>query len=274
MTMKGWLQMKATCIALDLDGTLLTDKHIINEKTKLVLKELNQAGIHIVLATGRSPLSCYEIMKDLGLHGPVIAYNGGIIVDSQSKEIFQGYHFDVKEIYPFVQLARNKQLDFHVSTATAILVENHSMIVSDERYKGRYIEAFRVGDVLEIKENIYKMCIIGDVDTMDELETQLPFINTKLNFTRSAIDTIDIIHPNVNKGFALRKLANQLGISMSEVVAFGNYYNDIEMLQAAGIGVAMANAPIEIQMLADRVTSSNNEDGVAKMLDKLFVTKC
>lgn len=261
--------MLAKCIALDLDGTLLTDSHTITPLTKQLLRECKKQGVLIVLATGRSSLSCMEIMDDLGFSGPVIAYNGGLTFHSASKQILQENSFFIDEIVPFVKLARKEKVEFHVSTAYSILVE-HEKLATDERYNGKYIQAKQVEDVLQLEEKIYKMSLTGSKEKMNVVQRQMNFVNEKLEVIRSADRTIDIVHVNTNKGSALKKLAYSYQLSMEEVVSFGNYYNDTELLIEAGLGIAMENAPNEIKLISDRVTLSNNDNGVAVILEELL----
>jgi hypothetical protein len=113
-----------------------------------------------------------------------------------------------------------------------------------------------------------KICIFGSDEQMDQVERDWPDDQQALRFLRSGDCFVDVMRPDVSKGIALMKLAEIWQVDRSEILAMGNYYNDIEMLRFAGIGIAVANSPDEVKQAADEVTVSNNEDAVHVALSK------
>ena len=130
------------------------------------------------------------------------------------------------------------------------------------------IEPLWVPDLADVNHRLVKMTIFGSSAEMDQAERDWPTLHCPLSIIRSGERFIDIMHPQASKGNALRKLAEEMGVDRTQVMAVGNYYNDLGMLEFAGLGVAMANAPEDLKRKADAVTLNNNEDGVAHALHR------
>lgn len=253
-------------IALDVDGTLITDDHQVTEATKKAVRAVHEQGAHIVLCTGRAPFSTIPILKELGLSGIAITHNGGAIIDSTDNKVLHQFAYPIKDVEQIVHYCRAHGIHYDVNAANDLYVE-HLTEESREMYRKFYAEPIETKDALELDIEVVKFCIFAEGAVLDQFTIDWPnFGNPDVQMIRSGEYFIDIMHPRANKGNALRVLAERLNIPSERVLAIGNYFNDVEMMEFAGLGIAMANSPDEVKAKADAVTASNNEDGVSQAL--------
>lgn len=256
-------------IAIDVDGTLLNDNYSISVRTKAAIKQAQDIGVKIVLATGRGPTSCIPIVEELQLKDPLITHNGAVIVDPTSQKLTFEIGFSTEELRPILTYCRSKNLHFDVNTAFEMHVEQVSS-EAEFMYEKFYMQPKRWQDVSLLEGQIVKFSIFAEEAKLDVAFDELTSLCKDWRMIRSGEMFIDIIHPHATKGYSLQYLLDSYGIDFKDVIAFGNYFNDLEMIQLAGLGVAMDNSPEQVKELADRVTSSNNEDGVAVLLEEIF----
>lgn len=254
-------------IALDVDGTLLTDDHQLTPATKDALNRVRQLGAHIVLCTGRSPSITMPIMEELGLEGLMITHNGAATVDVSDNRVLHRYSFALEEVRPVLDYCRREGIHFDLNTEFHLYVEELSEEAL-ETYRKYGLEPTRVDDIAAVGNTFLKSTLAAPPEKLDQLERDWPTLGCSLNMLRSDAVFIDLMHPDANKGNALKQLADILGIRREEVLAIGNYFNDIDMIRFAGTGIAMGNSPEEVRRAADDVTLSNSEDGVAVALYK------
>lgn len=265
-------KLPISMIALDVDGTLLTDDFTISDRTKRIIQQAQAQNIKIILATGRNPRSCYPIMEELNLVSPMITHNGAVIVDSVTKNVTNVLGFTVQDMQEIIHYCRKHHLHFDLNGAFEMYVESFTP-AAKEMYAKFHMTPLKVEDIFNLEEVLVKLTIFAEEKQLNEVYFQLKEICSQWRIIRSGEYFIDIMHPQATKGAALRHILKEEQIHPEELVAFGNYYNDIEMLQMAGLGVAMDNSPVEVKQLADRITTSNNEDGVAVVLEELLKDK-
>ncbi len=263
--------MRYDLIALDVDGTLITDEYKVTDRTKDAVRRAAEQGARIVLCTGRGAVSTLPLLEELGLSGTVITHNGASTIDSVTRTTIHEFSYPVSEVETAIRYCRRHGIHFDVNTAFELYVD----AIDDEVrsiYAKYYATPIEVGDVLQVKEPIAKFCIAARAHEMEQLMADWTDIgNDRLRLIRSGNYYLDIIHPMANKGNALKALADKLDIPAERVLAIGNYDNDIEMLEFAGLGIAMDNSPDEVKRCADTVTLSNNEEGVALALEKYCI---
>jgi len=271
--------MKKYLIALDLDGTLLEDWETINEETVQYLKELQEEGHKIVVATGRPFRSSEMFHKKLGLDTPLINYNGGLVT-SKSDPNFTPYSLTVN---------REKVLD--VFEKNKEFIHNAFGEVGDDIYLLHDTEEIRpllhyfngaqlfVGPFNEILNDDTNGFIIvankGDGQYIEDyINSTYPGDVLCRNWGNEYRFIIEMFTADTNKGKALEYVSNYLGFDQEDVIAIGDAHNDIELLQYAGHGVAMKNAHDSLLEVADDVTLfSNKENGVMKYLQKYLANK-
>lgn len=261
-------------LAIDLDGTLLTPlphKHI-TPRTYKALRQAVDAGMVIVIATGQTLAVLQNVCAKLSLSAPQIIENGAIIADIHSGAIFHEQFIPPALILPALDALRTLGLYRAYHTL-------HRVYVDKDTPRARSWYRPPVAPVIEVEDvaSLYPLsCIkvagIGEENRLREKRRELERIFVgKLYVAQSSFDIIELLHPEVSKGKALSVIAKDLHIKPEEIAAFGDNHNDIGMLQLAGLGVAMGNAPEEVKMIADYVTLSNAEDGVAVVIEDLIL---
>ncbi|TXK86017.1 Cof-type HAD-IIB family hydrolase [Paenibacillus sp. N3.4] len=263
--------MKFKLIALDVDGTLLNDDHELTERTIETIQEVHDQGCHIVLCTGRAPASTLPILQQLGLEGTMITHNGAATVhaDERGQSLVNEFSFTLSEIQPMLDYVRREGIHFDVCTSFNMYIERIGEY-EKEMYKKFLISPKLVTDVSELGLPIVKFTLFGQPDVLDRVqkEWEEQKLYGHLRMIRSGDLFIDVMSAEANKGNALKALAATLEVNPTEIMAIGNYYNDLEMMAFAGLGIAVANSPEDVRNAADALTSSNNNEGVHEALSK------
>ncbi|MEK6189477.1 MAG: Cof-type HAD-IIB family hydrolase [Carnobacterium alterfunditum] len=256
-------------IAIDMDGTLLNEHHLVTDKVKKAIKEASDAGIKIVLCTGRPVQAVYEYLKELEMpqdeEDYVISLNGTVVQKTTTWEIVYSHELDHKHLVAAEQLSRSFEMNF------TYFDENNYYYTGEPTEMMRYdvnllgMEAKH----LPIKEipkemKVFKAMYVAEATELDRLSASLPsFISENFYPIRSLSYVLELLPQKANKGEALTGLAEKLGFSMDEVMAIGDGENDLDMMKVAGTSIAMGNAVDSIMESATHVTKSNQEDGVA-----------
>lgn len=262
--------MKYKLIALDVDGTLLNDNHELSEQTKKTIQEVSRSGAEIVLCTGRGPQNSIPFMEQIGLTGYVISHNGAATVDVVTKEVVHQFAMDTKALLPYMDYFRKQRVHFDVNTAFHMYVDNVEGMAVEVRsmYENFLMLPVNLPPLEEFTEPVVKVTAFDHADVLDKVHEEIGKWTPEFNILRSGEYFVDLMHPDASKGNALKQLAERRGVRQDEILAIGNYYNDITMLTFAGLGIAMDNSPLEVKAAADALTLSNNEDGVHAALLK------
>ena len=269
--------MKISCCFFDLDGTLLTSENHISERDKKTLKRLNDEGVHIVIATGRTDLHILRYLHELDISAPVIACNGGLISNPVTKEIIHRSFLNPDDAESIVTAMLEEGRDFILySPEYVYYVPESRRVQVFIDYNESVRSEFKV-PILPLSElpvsapysNILKMLVYDDKALIPEIERRFNQNNT-LTIVSSGKNLIDIMPANTSKGNAIKIVANHLGIPINETVAFGDSPNDESMLRAAGFSVAMGNAEKEIKDICDFVTKTNDDYGITFALEHIL----
>jgi Cof subfamily protein (haloacid dehalogenase superfamily) len=257
--------MKFKLLALDVDGTLINDDHLVTEPTREAVREMHRAGATVVLCTGRGANSAAPVLAQLGLEGVMITHNGAVVLDYEKREVLYSLTIEFADIRPVLNYCREKGIHFDLNTPYELYVDR---IPDDAKamYEMFGIVPRFIPDVEKLEEQVVKCTLFGSEEVLDQTEREWDSIGCPLQRSRSGLNFIDIMHPAATKGHALKQMCDDRGITAAEVMAIGNYYNDVEMLEWAGLGVAMLNSPEDVRQRADAVTGGNNEDGVAQAI--------
>lgn len=256
-------------IAIDVDGTLLNDDHEVSSLTLDVLQKAQELGCCIMLASGRGPQNGLPVMDQLGIEGWMITHNGAVTVDSKTKEVINRFPFSIEQVRSVIEYAREHRIHFDVCDDFDHFVEGMSDMAAG-MYRQFGIKPISIPTADDWKDPIVKLTLCGEAEQLDRVMEQFGDRFADLNVIRSGIQFIDISHGQASKGSALREVCKRYEISRDEVIAFGNYFNDVDMIQFAGLGVAMDNSPKGVKAAADRVAPSNNDNGVAKVLTEIL----
>jgi len=258
--------MKISMIALDVDGTLLNDDHEITPRVRKAVRAAAEQGVEIVICTGRGSTSALPVLQELGLKGTMITHNGASVVDSETREIICDTVISPELARRYVSFCREKGVHYDMNTAFDLYVEQLNK-ETEEMYHRMHASPLMRSKDEAYPEHLVKLSLFASKTMLDELEAEWSSWRHELQTIRSGDNFIDVQHLHASKGKALEQLASMRGIPREQILAIGNYYNDIGMIAYAGWGVAMDNSPSEVKAEADEVTVSNNEDGVAVVIE-------
>jgi Cof subfamily protein (haloacid dehalogenase superfamily) len=263
-------------VAIDLDDTLLRDDLTISQFSKDVLQEVREAGITVTLATWRMLPSARPYAEQLEFDVPLITYQGALVKNVFSGEVLYNCPLSQEISRIAIQYGRSKKIQANYYLEDKIYVER--VTEAGEHYEHLAgIPFTRVDDLEDLLEKglPYKMLLIDNENLIDQELAELREILYREGFdahlTKSKPSYLEVNHRLATKGVALSKLAEQLNISREQVMAFGDSFNDLEMLEYAGYGFAVANAHPEVRSHVQYITASNNEDGVALALREMVL---
>jgi Cof subfamily protein (haloacid dehalogenase superfamily) len=274
-------------LAIDVDGTLITDHGVITDTVYTALEKVVEAGWDIVIATGRTWYAAQKIVESLPFVHYALFSNGACIIDLRKSEIL---HLD--KIPPGMCL---KVIEI-VRTNGAIPVLYNSNIFSQSmfydtlenacEYFAWYLtndrRSVHIRDIREYVDDVMQIGMIERRDTIFRIKEALasypvavmtlPFESTHFGGKNHEYWFLQIMGENVSKNRALHLIAGWLGIPEGRIVAVGDNYNDADMISGADVGVAMGNAPEEIQRLARVVVATNNDSGLAEVVEKVVLS--
>lgn len=264
--------MKA--IALDLDGTLLNSEKEISVENREILKSLSEKGVEILIVTGRPYPTTKKIAQTLDFPVTIICYNGARVIDLKTDKVLFEELLSENDVSKIIDFCKENKKDLN-------LFQNDIWYVEDLESFGTqyYKKNSKLEPVLKSFESfkdfkMLKTIIIDENEKLNLVEKKLrEILHDSVYFTYSQDKYLEILNKLVNKGETLRGVLKEKGIEMSECIAFGDAQNDIEMLSAVGIGVAMGNAHESLKQSADYITDTNDNNGVAKFLKTILIKK-
>ncbi len=266
--------IKPHLIAVDLDGTLLTDNKIISSRTKLALQNEIKAGHHVVIATGRPYRASHMYYKELGLTTPIVNFNGAL-VHHPTSSTWGTFHspFDVKTA---------KQI---VDSSEGFTVKNILAEVMDDVYLHNHDEEMlnilttgntniKTGDLREILlHDPTSVLIHADEAHVADIRKHLSDVHAQVIDHRrwgAPWHVIEIVKSGLNKAVGLSRIAEHFQVPTERIIAFGDEDNDLEMIEYAGHGVAMGNAISQLQSISTFITKTNEDDGIAHYLEDVL----
>lgn len=269
-------------IACDLDETLLDSNHSVPERVRRAVAAARELGVRFVPATGRPFNSADDTLEDLGLLGApgeyVISFNGGVITENSDLRPLTSCQMDRDTAEALYQAGIERGLCIHVYTLEHVYLYNYW---SEER---RYIEGrMNIADteertldfLYERGEYVVKLLFMSlDMAELRRTEQELAEsgVSAGLDVVYSSNRYLEFNAPGINKGAGLLTLAERLGIPREETMAIGDNSNDVPMIRAAGIGVAVANASEEALAAADYVCEADNDaGGVAEAIERFVL---
>ena len=269
--------MNYKLIAVDLDGTLVRSDQSISLRTIDTLIRAQQAGVKVVVASGRPTFGttyAADILRLEELGGYVMSYNGGEIYDWQTKERLYAQTLNC-EIIPYLsKCAKEHGMAIMTYAGKEVLSEdpnNQYVQFSSMRNRMPIRPTNNFVDAAQ-KANVVKCVIVGDPTPLQNLEFIMrKDLEGKAGVFRSEPFFLEIVPSGIDKAKGLEFLLKHIGARREELLSFGDGYNDIPMLHFAGTGVAMGNAHEEIKNAADRITLSNDDDGLAIEIEKLIL---
>lgn len=232
-------------IALDMDGTLLNNQQEISEENRAAIAKAQEQGVHVVLSTGRSLLTCREYAQSLQLSSYLITVNGSEIWD-ESGQLVERKLIDASHIEKMWNLTQDHKLNFWAVTTDKVWRDEFPEdIASQEWLKFGY----------DIPDDALREEVLKQIAGISDFE-----------ISNSSLTNLEINALGINKAKGIMTVCDRLGISMDEVLAMGDSLNDMAMIEAAGCGIAMGNAQEAVKEATDWVTDTNVNSGVAKAI--------
>lgn len=265
-------------IALDLDGTLTNSEKNITPRTFDALMKAQREGVRLVLASGRPTFGIAALANQLQLAdygGYVLSYNGGRIIDWCEKTVIFSQVVDQKLVPILYDFAEKAQLPIVTYLPEAILASKNEgeYLAEEARINGMPVVVAQnfVEEAMQIAGGSTKFLIPGEPELLIQLESEMKAtLSEQMEVFRSAPFFLELPPKGIDKAQSLQRLLTHLGLERESLMAFGDGFNDLSMIQFAGQGVAMANAVEEVKSIADFVTTSNEEDGIAQALEQLL----
>ncbi|WP_210469610.1 Cof-type HAD-IIB family hydrolase [Sporosarcina sp. 6E9] len=271
--------MKPHLIVLDLDGTLLTDDKIITKKTAETLQKAKNEGHHVMIATGRPFRATEFYYRQLGLTTPIVNFNGAFVhhPDNRAwKTIHETLSLSVvKEVLEAMQ-------KFPWNNMVAEVKDDVYLHYHDEKVLDNFkmgTPKVTTGEIQNyLKEDPTSLLIQANENNVDTIVQHLDHIHAEVVGNRIWDSpfghVIEVFRSGLSKAAGLSHVAKWMDIPKERIIAFGDENNDLEMIEFAGVGVAMSNGIDELKSIADEVTSkSNNEDGISQVLDERLQLK-
>jgi len=274
-------KMDYKLICIDMDGTLLNDKKNISERNLKSIRLANEKGVRIVVCTGRIFTSANFFSELLGVKSPVIASNGAYIREKDRDEIVYNATLGEEKCKKLLSVFRQYDIYPHYYTSNKIFTEDvtfssrfyketNKILSKDNQIKSMLVKDWNKV-FKEYGNEIFK-CIGVEVDLekIEKVKKSLRGMND-FEVVSSNFDNFEVTNKGVTKGNAVKILADYYGINKEQVICIGDSENDLSMIEFAGLGVAMGNADENVKLASQYITDTNNNDGVAKVIEKFVL---
>lgn len=265
-------------IALDMDGTLLTTDKKVSEKTEAAIKAAEAKGVKIVLASGRPLIGINRYLEELDLmkgEDYVLSFNGGLVQNTKTKEVVSKISLKGSDLKYIYKISKELNVNIHAFSAINGLISPKISQYTEHEAEINGIDInIKNFDEVDDDEDIIKIMMIDPEEILDPAIEKLPSeIYEKYSVFKSAPFFLEFTDKEVDKGLGLKKLGEYLGIKREEIIACGDAGNDFSMVKYAGLGVAMDNAISEVKEVANYITTSNDEDGIANVIEKFILSE-
>lgn len=273
---------KPLLVASDVDGTLLDLKDRISERTRRAVTAVRAAGIPFVLATGRPPRWIHLVSDELGVDGMAVGANGALVYDLGSRTVLRSWVLEpivlhdaasaLAKAIPGCAFAVERAPNGQGPEFVPDLPYGHFISESGYRHAWDDSGAVEASRAEVLGKAAIKLLVRHEGMTSEEMAVAARAVlegAVDVTYSTSA-GLIELASPGITKATGLAWVAERLGVAAADVLAFGDMPNDCAMIEWAGHGVAMGNAHPDLTALADEVTASNSEDGVAAVLERWF----
>ena len=265
-------------IAIDMDGTLLNSNNKVSERTRRAILKAGEKGVYVILATGRILSSAIKYSYKMNLKTPIISSNGAIVIDENENIIYEkSIHKSTVE--DITKLADENNLYYHFYTKDSFysnqyvkdIIEFYNPRNTKQEDKIKFNLYKDIKEIVDRNIEVYKFIFIdNDTKKLYKLREELKSVKN-INTCSSWSNNVEVMQKGVSKGNSLKYLCERLDISREDVIAIGDNENDLSMIDFAGLGVSMGNGGEKVKSIADVITSTNDDDGVAKIIEKYIL---
>jgi hypothetical protein len=251
----------------DIDGTLLNSQHQITPKTEAAIKNMLKQGIPFIPVSARPPYAITPYTEQLGAQHGMICYSGALILDKNLTALYSVILApqDLQKLNTLLADFTHLSISYYAGLDWFCNDVNNDWIKQESEITGLSAKLLQ-GNLTDV----HKILIMGSAEEIQRVEPVLKQALPHLSIHRSKDEYLEIMNPAATKAKAIQFMAQHLGINAKQVIAFGDNFNDLDMLQYAGLSIAMGNAPDAIKQVAKEVTATNNEDGIALVLNRVF----
>ncbi len=265
-------------VALDIDGTILDSRGAVGPRIKAAVRRAREAGVTVVLATGRRFRAAQPVAEELGIRGPLVLNNGALVIGDDGQEVL--YH---RPLQPGAAARTVRLLE---EQGLAPVLYRHTTAGPDVFYRRPTEDPWfkrlqNRPDVLRQVNDLGDSCHPGpdkilvweEQDRLHQLEAQLrgalgQSVRVYVSLDDHNHAMLEVVHGSCSKAGGVRRVAARMGVSRRQVVAVGDHLNDLDLIRYAGLGVAMGNAREEVKASARLVTGTNDEEGAADVLER------
>lgn len=273
--------MSYKLICLDMDGTLLNNKKEVTDRNKEAIIRAHDKGVKIAISTGRLFASAKYYAELLGIKAPVIAANGAYIREKDKDEVIYKSSISLEDCKEILSIVEKYDFTFYYNTFNTVISKKpfpkgYTYLQMNEDLPEEMKIQLQVNDNLkeEFKKRdgeILKCICIGDNrEDLHRAKEEIVKLG-KFEVVSSLSDNFEVMNAGTSKGRAVEVLANFYGLKREEIICMGDGENDLSMIEYAGLGIAMGNAPQYVKEAADYITDTNENHGVAKAIERFVL---
>ncbi len=270
-------------VAIDLDGTLLDMNKEISDRNKQAIKRAMEKGVKVVICSGRVYTGARLYAREIGSTDPIIACNGAIITEGLDGDIVYSVYMETEVAVKVNSICQKHGIYYHVYAGDTLLTEKLGFTSKKYYERNKFLPPEDRVDIEVVKNmeaklrelagKVLKFVIVSDQpQLLKKVRYEMEQL-TEVDVMSSNYDNFEVMKKGVSKGAALERLSDLLDIPAHMMVAIGDNENDISMFDYAGLSIAMGNGEPEAKAAAKYVTEANDEDGVAKAIEKFILAK-
>lgn len=262
---------KYKMVCTDIDGTLINTSHTLSQKTKNTVKKAVEEGVVFTLVSARPPEGMFYLNEEIGIEEYIVSFGGSLILKKGQEPLYADV-LDTEQVMEVYEMSRKTNLNLSIYEGERLFVESIDWRVELEHKIARAVP--EIADFQELFQRGIRPCkllYLGEPEEIQDFMRQAQErFQGRLNIYTSKPDYLEVCPLTSTKMGGIERLAEHYGIAREEIIAIGDQFNDLSMIEQAGLGIAMGNAPDGVKKKADFVTLDNDQDGVAYAIEKFI----